>query len=104
MAGRCKSLDSNHYAQGFSNDSFFFATYPMDNKGLVGQWLRGFIAGFGFMDHLVCDGSKEQTSKGTDFMKEVRKHGIDLHITQLDRQNQSKVEGVITEMRKKWLE
>ena len=34
-------------------------------------------------------------------MKEFRKHGIDLHVTEPDRHNQSKVEGVIREMRKK---
>ena len=55
------------------------------------------------MERLVCDGSKEQILKGTDFMKEVQRHGIDLHVTDLDRHNQSKVEGKIREMGKKWL-
>ena len=54
------------------------------------------------MDRLVCDGYKEQTAKGTHFMKEVRKNGIDLQVTETDHHNQSKVEGMITEMRKKW--
>ena len=54
------------------------------------------------MDRLVCDRYKEQTSKGTDFMKEVQKHRIDLQATDPDRHNQSKVEGVIREMCKKW--
>ena len=53
------------------------------------------------MECLVCDRSKEQTSKGTDFVKEVRKHRIDLQVTELDCHNQSKVEGVIIEMCKK---
>ena len=35
-------------------------------------------------------------------MKEFHKHGIDLHVTEPDCHNQSKVEGVIREMRKKW--
>ena len=35
-------------------------------------------------------------------MKEFRKHRIDLHVTKTDCHNQSKVEGVIIEMRKKW--
>ena len=35
-------------------------------------------------------------------MKEVREHGIELHVTDPDCHNQSKVEGVIREMRKKW--
>ena len=35
-------------------------------------------------------------------MKELQKHGIDLHATDLGCHNRSKVEGVIREMRKKW--
>ena len=34
-------------------------------------------------------------------MKEFRKHGIDIHVTKPYCHNQSKVEGVIREMRKK---
>ena len=64
--------------------------------------MREFITDFGVMDCLVCDGSKEQTSKGTDFIREVRKYGMGLHVTRPYRHNQSKVEGVIIEMRKKW--
>ena len=54
------------------------------------------------MDRLVCDESKEKTSKGADFMKKVRNQWIGLHITKPYCHNQSKVEGVISEMRKKW--
>ena len=54
------------------------------------------------MDSLVCDGSEEQTSKETDFMKDVQNHGIDLHVTKPDRHHQSKVGGVIREMQKNW--
>ena len=39
---------------------------------------------------------------GLNSMKEVRKHRIDLHITEPNHHNQSKVEGVIREVRKKW--
>ena len=53
------------------------------------------------MDRLVCNESKEHTLKGTDFMKEFCKNGIDLHVTDPDCHNQSKVEGMIREMRKK---
>ena len=35
-------------------------------------------------------------------MKEVQKHGIELHVTEPDYHNQSKFEGVIIEIRKKW--
>ena len=41
----------------------------MDKKSLAGQGLREFIGNFGVMDRQFCDGSKEQTQKGTDFMK-----------------------------------
>ena len=101
MAGRYESLDSNLYVQVFANDYFFASAYPMDKKSLVEQGLRDFIVDLGFMDCLVCDTSKEQTSKGTDFMKEVRKHRIYLHVTHPDCHNKSNVEGVIREMRKK---
>ena len=32
----------------------------------------------------------------------MRKHGIEIHLTEPDRHNQSKVEGVIRELRKRW--
>ena len=54
------------------------------------------------MYRLVCDVSKEQTSKEADFMEEVRKHGIDLHVNDTDCHNKSKIEGVIREIQKKW--
>ena len=54
------------------------------------------------MDHLFCNVSKEHTLKGTDFMKEFCKNGIDLHVTDPDCHNQSKVEGLIRKMSKKW--
>ena len=63
--------------------------------------MREFIVNLGVMDRLVCNRSKEQTSWGTYFMKEVHKHGIELHVTEPYFHNQSKVEGVIREMRKK---
>ena len=66
------------------------------------QGLRKFISDFGIMDHLVCGGYKEQTSKGTDFIKEFRKYGIYLNVTNTDCHNQSKVEGLIRKMSKKW--
>ena len=102
MAGRYKSLDGNCYVQVLANYYFFAAAYPMENKSIAGQGLREFITDFGVMKCLVCDRSKDQTSKGMDFTKEVQKHGIDLHVTNPDCRNQSKVEGATREMRKKW--
>ena len=103
MTGTYKYLDRNSYAQVFSKNYLFTAAYPMEKKSLSDQGLREFIGDFGVMDRLVCNRSKEHTSKGTDFMKEVQKHRIDLHVTYSDIHNQSNVEGVIIEMCKEWL-
>ena len=75
---------------------------PWRKNSAAGQVLRYFISDFWVIDRLVCDGSKYTTSKGTFFLKEVQKHGIDLHITKPDCHNQSRVKGVIREMCKKW--
>ena len=75
----------------------------MDKRSLSGQELREFIGNLGVMDRLAWNGSKDNTSKGAYSVKEVRKHGIDLHFFKPDRQNQCKVEGMISEMRKKCL-
>ena len=102
MEGRYMFLDGNRYAQVFAKESFFDDTYPMEKKSLTGQGMTKFIGDFGGMDRLVCDRSKEQTSKGMDFMKEVRKHGIDLHVTKPYRHNQPEFDGVIREIHNKW--
>ena len=73
----------------------------MDKKSSAGQALKQFIADFGVPDRIVCDSSGEQTGKRTEFAATVRKHGIDIHLTEPDHHNQSKVEGVIRELRKR---
>ena len=102
MDGQHKSLDGNKYAQVFAMDFHFSAVYPMESKGLAGDALKQIIADFGVPDKIICDGSKEQTKRGTTFMEQVRKHHIDIHTTEPGRYNQSKVEGVIRELRKNW--
>ena len=97
-----KSLDGNKYAQVFATDFHFSAVYPMESKGLAGNALKQFIADFGVSDKIICDGSKEQIKRGTTFMEQVRKHHIDIHTTEPGQYNQSKVEGVIRELRKNW--
>ena len=81
MSGQYKSLDGNCYAQVFANKSFFAAAYPLEKKSLVGQGIMQFIVYFGVIDRLVCNGSKEHTSKGTDFMR--RPHFIYVILFQL---------------------
>ena len=43
----------------------------MEKMSLEGQGLREFIGDFRVMHCLFCDKSKEQISKGTDFMKDM---------------------------------
>ena len=74
----------------------------MEHKSSVGQALKQFISDFGIPDRLVCDGTAEQVGKQTEFQSMVRKHAIDLHITEPHRHNQSKVEGIVREIRKCW--
>ena len=102
MDGRCKSLDGNKYAQVFANKSYFAKLYPMDSKSKAGDALKVFCQEFGVPEKLTFDGSKEQGSKDTTFMKEVRKQGIDYHISEPDLHNQNPVEGVIREIRRRW--
>ena len=102
MDGRVKSLDGNRYAQVFANKSYFAKIYPMDSKRKAGDALKLFCQEFGVPEKLTFDGSKEQGSKDTTFMKEVRKNGIDWHISEADLHNQNPVEGVIREIRRKW--
>ena len=102
MDGRCRSLDGNKYAQVFANKAYFSRIYPMDSKSKAGDALRLFCQEFGVPERLTFDGSKEQTGKGTTFMKQVRRHDIDYHISEADLHNQNPVEGCIRELRRKW--
>ena len=102
MDGRVKSLDGNRYAQVFANKAYFSRIYPMDSKGKAGDALRLFCQELGVPEKLTFDGSKEQTEKNTQFMKQIRTHNIDYHISEPNLHNQNPVEGVIRELRRKW--
>ena len=102
MNGCYKSLDGNKHAQIFATESFFATAYLMEHKSSAGQALKQFISDFGIQDKLVCDGAAEQVGKQTEFQSTVEKHAIDLHVTKPHRHNQSKVEGVVQEIRKCW--
>ena len=102
MDARSKSLDGNKYAQVFANKAYFSRIYPMDSKGKAGDALRLFCQEFGVPERLTFDGSKEQTGKGTEFMRQIRVHDIDYHICEPGMHNQNPVEGVIREIRRKW--
>ena len=102
MDGRIKSLQGNCYAQVFANKGYFSKVYPLGNKSEAGDALKTFCAEFGVPEKLVFDGSKEQTGKNTEFMKQIKKHGIDFHIAKAERHNEVPAEGVICELRRKW--
>ena len=74
----------------------------MDSKKKAGNALRLFCQEFGAPEKLTFDGSKEQTKKGTEFMKQIRTHNIDYHICEPDLHNQKHVEGVVREIRRRW--
>jgi hypothetical protein len=57
----------------------------MDTKSKAGDALRTFSQEFGVPDRWTCDGSKEQTGKKTEFMQQVRKNDIDLHVIEPER-------------------
>jgi hypothetical protein len=102
MDGRCKSLEGNRYAQVFANKAYFSRIYPMDSKSKAGDALRLFCQEFGVPEKLTFDGSKEQTGKGTEFMRQIRTHDISYHVSEPDLHNQNPVEGVVREIRRKW--
>ena len=102
LDGRCKSLDGNKYAQVFTNKAYFSKIYPMDSKTKAGDALRVFCNEFGVPERLTFDGSKEQCMPGTKFMKQIRTHNIQYHISEADLHNQNPAEGVIGEIRRKW--
>ena len=102
MDGRSKSLEGNRYAQVFANKAYFSRIYPMDSKSKAGDALRLFCQELGVPEKLTFDGSKEQNGKGTEFMRQIRRHDIDYHVTEADLHNQNPAEGVIREIRRKW--
>ena len=102
MHGHFKSLDGNKYAQIFATEDYFAAAYPMESKALAGDALKEFITDYSVPDKIIMDGAGEQTGKRSTFMEQVQKHHIDYHVMEPERYNQSRVEGVIREIRKKW--
>ena len=102
LDGRVTSKDWNRYGQLFANHGYFATIYPMDTKSKAGDALRTFCLEFGVPEKLNCDGSKEQTGKKTEFIKQVCRNDIKFHMIETDRHNQNPCEGVICEVRQKW--
>jgi hypothetical protein len=85
LFGKFKSLTNNTCAQIFANESYFIKAYPMEKKSGAGLALRQFIRDYGVPELLTSDGAGEQTGPKTEFMKQVRKHGILHHTSEPNR-------------------
>ena len=85
LFGKFKSLTNNTCAQIFANESYFVKAYPMEKKSGAGLALRQFIRDYGVPELLTSDGASEQTGPKTEFMKQVRKHGILHHTSEPNR-------------------
>ena len=59
----------------------------MDSKRKAGDALGLFCQEFGVPEQLTFDSSKEQCGKGTQFMKQIRRHDINYHILEPDLHN-----------------
>ena len=79
-----KSLLSNTCTQLYSNKAGFNAPYHLsrDNGSQIGQLLNDFIHEWGAPESLTFDGAMAQTGRCTDFMKIIRKHNINWHVSQ----------------------
>ena len=66
--------------QKFANDEHFIEVYPMESKAMAGEALRQMGRDYGIMENLTIDGSKEQTAKGSLFMKTMKKNDVKFHI------------------------
>jgi hypothetical protein len=97
--GCAKSLDGKQYAQVFSSRGFFAEVYPIAQKADAGLALKSFVIEFRVPEDLTIDGSKEQNSKGTEFMKRCRRNDIQVTTTEPESPNQNPTEGVSQEVR-----
>ena len=102
LFGKSKSLTNNTCAQIFANESYFVKAYPMEKKSGAGLALRQFIRDYGVPELLTSDGASEQTGPKTEFMNQVRKHGIMHHTSEPHRPQQNRAESVIREVKKRW--
>jgi len=102
LFGKCKSITNNTCAQIFANESYFVKAYPMEKKSMAGLALRQFIRDYGAPDRLTSDGAAEQTGPKTEFMTNVRKYGIEHHLSEPHRPQQNRAESVIREVKKRW--
>ena len=84
----------------FSNGTYFAEIHPMFNKSDMVQALKTIVTELGVPEELAVDGSKEDTSPGTEFMKCCRRNDIPLTRTKPERPNHNPAERVIREVRR----
>ena len=62
----------------------------MEKKTWAGKALRQFVWYFSTPEQLTSDGAAEQTGPKTDFIQNVRKFGIDYHLSKPHRPQQNR--------------
>ena len=78
---RSKSLHGNTCAHFFANKEQFVKAYLMTTKMDARKALRVFIQEYSVPTYLTFDGAPEQVDENTLFMEQIRKNGIDYHIS-----------------------
>ena len=68
----------------------------------IGDTLNDFCHDFGVPENLTFDGALAQVGKNTPFMKTIRKHFINYHVSGPRRPNENPAEGAIREVKKRW--
>ena len=77
-----KSIEGTTCAQIFTNDKHFVEVYPTELKAMAGDALQQMGWDYGIMENLTIDGYKEQTAKGSLFMRTMKKNDVKFHITE----------------------
>ena len=66
----------------FANKAYFSRDYPMDSKSKADDALRLFCQKFEVPKKFTFDGSKEQGQHGNEFMRQIRMHNINFHVSE----------------------
>ena len=99
-----KSLNQNRCAQIFSHKVGFSAVYPMERAtgDTIGTSYLNFCHDFGVPEFLTFDGATAQVGKNTLFMRSLKKHQSQFHVSSPRRPNENPAEACIRETKKRW--
>ena len=99
-----KSLNQHKYSQIYTHKCGFAISYPLDSMtgDNIGLSLQDFVHDYGIPNHLTFDGHPSQVGQGSLFMKNVRKYGIQYHVSSPRRPEQNPAEGGIREIKRRW--